>query len=193
MIWLIIVIILVVWAIVSAINRSNETNARIAVYNSMSDEEKAEYNRQQAAVQQHVQTQAMLRKRAELFVHIYQLRRAGRKENYIATNNKVQSLAAQAGLAISSGEDIKTITLTRDFLEATKLIVPFQNMINDGLDDQAIAKKLGSGWNPETSKYTWFKLYKPEDVAALRELIEPQNTTSKISSWSDFNKAIDKK
>ncbi len=194
MIWLIIVIVLVGWAIVSAINRSNETNARIAVYNGLSEEEKAEYNRQQATIQQHVQTAAVLRKRAELFVYIYHLRREGKKENIVAQNSKTQKLAAESGLAISSGEDIKIIMMSHDFLEATKLMVKLKNMINDGLDDQDIAKKLGSGWNSETNKYTWHKLYKPEDVALLRGSLaqKPQHgSAKKAASWSEFNKVID--
>jgi hypothetical protein len=190
-IWLILVIIIVGWAIVSAINRSTETKARVDLYNGMSDEEKAAYNQQQAAIQQQVQTQAMLRKRAELFVHIYQLRRSGKKENGVATNSKVQSLARQSGLVIGSGEDVKTIMMSHEFLEATKLMVKLKNMIGDGLDDNTIAKKLGSGWNPDTNKYTWYKLYKPEDIAVLRDSLTPHKSPHKASSWSEFNKVID--
>src|ERR1039458_3719790 len=115
MIWLILVIVAVGYFIVSAINRSTETKARVDLYNNLSDEDKVAYHTEQ---QQQTKNNARTQLNKKIFSLIVDNAKSDIK---IAQNRSIQNLGFTAGTPIKGTETIKEIKRNGYFLMVNNL------------------------------------------------------------------------
>ena len=170
MIWIVIVMIVVGYLIVRAINRSTETRARIDLYNGLSESDKAEYHQSLANVELQQRGQALNQAKTKFYQHIFHGKHAtlwGHTDSGIATYPMTQRLAAQAGLVVKDAGVVRDIMRSKAFLEANDLLVPLRNMLDSGLTDEKIAKKLGR-MDIQKNRYRYSPLYSPEDIHILK-------------------------
>lgn len=212
MFWVIVGVVFLAYVIIKAVDSHNQTSVNIAnaklendYYNSLSEKEKIAYNQQKNLVNEQNRQQELIKSKVKLYQHIYKTKfggdyARGKGDNQVAENQKTQLLAQASGINIGDGDDVRKIMLSADFLAANFLTASLQNMINDGLDDAKISKKFArknehNGLINNSSKWSNSKLYAPDDIAYLREVIQghdPNRGAGKVlSNWGEFNNDID--
>ncbi len=164
MVWLIIVIIVVGYFIVSAINRSTETKARVDLYNNLSDEEKVVYLEEQ-------QKQAKNNARMQLNKKIYSLiANNAKSDTKIAQDKTIQNLGFTAGTPISGAEAIREIKRNGYFLMVNNLAPQYLDLIKQDLPNKKIAWELGKPGKLASGSLSWHtRCYREEDIEAMKE------------------------
>ena len=132
-------------------------------FNSLTEDEKIEYNRQILVENARKVELARQKLRNNFYKNLYEKYKQGKSEAKISEDKYIRSSASHAGFNILSAESIRDIKTSEEFLAATGLLIKINNLIQSGFNDKELARKLI--WKGKIK-------YSEEEIGKIRAKLE---------------------